>query len=211
MTIPIDVNPWLFLPAAYLMGSFPSAYLVGKLKGVDLRTVGSGNLGATNVLRTLGWAWAAPVFLADAIKGAVPAGLLPWFIESQRSDVWALAYGAAAIAGHAKPIFLLFRGGGKGVATSAGAFLAIAPIPTAVALSVFGLVVAVSGYVSLGSMLAALSLPIAVGLSRGTSSIFFWPSVALAVFVVWTHRANIARLHRGEEHQFGRGKPDAAA
>ncbi|MBI3791474.1 MAG: glycerol-3-phosphate 1-O-acyltransferase PlsY [Gemmatimonadetes bacterium] len=190
------------LALAYLMGSFPSAYLAGKAKGIDLRTVGSGNLGATNVLRTLGWGWAAPVFIADALKGAIPAGVLPLLIETEHAEWWAVAYGAAAIAGHAKPIFLLFRGGGKGVATSAGVFLALAPVAAMIGLLAFGLVVFASGYVSLGSLAGALALPIAVAFTQGIGSLFFWPSVAIATFVFWTHRANIGRLRRGEEPSF---------
>ncbi len=200
--VPIDVNPWVALALSYLMGSMPFAYLAGKAKGIDLRTVGSGNLGATNVLRTLGWKWAAPVFLADALKGAIPAGLFPWFINTQHADSWAVAYGVAAIAGHAKPIFLLFRGGGKGVATSAGVFVALTPKATLAGLLVFGLALKLTGYVSLGSLLGALTLPIGVALTQGVGSLFFWPSVVIAAFVFWTHRANIGRLRRGEEHSF---------
>ena len=210
MTIPIDVSPWVALVASYLVGSFPSAYLAGKARGIDLRQVGSGNLGATNVMRTLGWQWATPVFLVDALKGGVPAGLFPWFVDTQHADWWAVAYGAAAIAGHAKPVFLLFRGGGKGVATSCGVFLALAPIATSAALVVFALVVWLSGIVSLGSITAALALPVGVALTQGVDSLFFWPSVALTAFVLWTHRANIGRLRRGEEHSFKK-KPAVGA
>lgn len=211
MKIPVDLNPWLGLALAYLMGSFPSAYLAGKSKGIDLRTVGSGNLGATNVLRTLGWAWAAPVFLADALKGAIPAGLLPWFIETQVSDRWAIAYGVAAILGHAKPVFLLFRGGGKGVATSAGVFLALAPVATAGVLVLFGVVVWLTGYVSLGSIAAAAALPVLVALTQGVRSLFFVPAVLVAGFVVWAHRANIQRLRAGTEHSFKKKPAGGAA
>ncbi len=210
MTVPIDVNPWVGLLLAYLMGSIPFAYLAGKARGIDLRTVGSGNLGATNVLRTLGWRWAVPVFVADALKGGIPAGLFPWLIATEHSDWWAVAYGAAAIAGHAKPVFLRFRGGGKGVATSAGVFLALAPKATIAALVIFGVVVKLTGFVSLGSILAALALPLAVALTQGVSSLFFWPSVVIAAFVVWTHRANIGRLRRGEEHSFKKKAEGAA-
>jgi glycerol-3-phosphate acyltransferase PlsY len=202
VSVPIDVNPWVGLACSYLMGSIPFAYLAGKAKGIDLRKVGSGNLGATNVLRTLGWGWAVPVFIADALKGGIPAGLFPWFINTQHADLWAVAYGAAAIAGHAKPIFLLFRGGGKGVATSAGVFFALTPKATIAALLVFGTAVKLSGIVSLGSLLAALVLPFAVAFTQGVGSLFFWPSVAIASFVWWTHRANIGRLRRGEEPSF---------
>ncbi len=202
MTVPIDVDPWVALALSYVMGSIPFAFLAGKANGVDLRSVGSGNLGATNVMRTLGWKWAAPVFLADALKGGIPAGLFPWFINTQHSDYWAVAYGVAAITGHAKPIFLLFRGGGKGVATSAGVFLALTPKATVAALVVFAVTVKLTGFVSLGSLLAALVLPVGVALTQGVGSLFFWPSLALAAFLFWSHRANIGRLRRGEEQGF---------
>lgn len=205
--------PWVGVVLSYLMGSFPSAYLAGRVKGIDLRTVGSGNLGATNVLRTLGWAWAAPVFAADALKGFVPAFLVPYFIETGHADWWAIANGAAAIAGHAKPIFLLGRGGGKGVATGAGVFLGLAPVAVVITTAVFAVTVFASGYVSLGSLLAAAALPPAVALTQGVQSVFFWPSVAIAGFVWWTHRANIGRLRRGEESSFRRtpSAPPASA
>jgi acyl phosphate:glycerol-3-phosphate acyltransferase len=203
--------PWVGVVLAYLAGSFPSAYLAGKAKGIDLRTVGSGNLGATNVLRTLGWKWAAPVFAADALKGWWPAGILPYFVETQHADWWAIAYGAAAIAGHAKPIFLLWRGGGKGVATGAGVFLGLAPVAVLITTAVFAMTVYVSGYVSLGSLLAAAALPPAVAVTQGVSSVFFWPSVVIAAFVFWTHRANIGRLRRGEESSFRKKTPPEGA
>lgn len=194
--------PWVGVVLSYLLGSIPSAYLAGKARGIDLRTVGSGNLGATNVLRTLGWAWAAPVFAVDAFKGFVPAFLVPYFIETQHADWWAIANGAAAIAGHAKPIFLLWRGGGKGVATGAGVFLGLAPLAVLITTAIFAVTVYASGYVSLGSLLAAAALPPAVALTQGVGSVFFWPSVVIAAFVWWTHRANLGRLRRGEESSF---------
>jgi glycerol-3-phosphate acyltransferase PlsY len=203
------IDPRLGLLVAYLLGSFPSAYLAGKLRGIDLRTVGSGNLGATNVLRTLGWKWAAPVFLVDALKGWIPAFLLPYFVETQHSDWWAIAYGACAIAGHAKPVFLLGRGGGKGVATGAGVFLGLVPYATLVTTAVFAVVVKATGYVSLASLSAAAALPVAVAAFRGVSHPFFAASCVIAAFVFWTHRANIGRLRRGEEHRFGRPKEAA--
>ena len=211
MKIPIDVNPSVFLVVSYLLGSIPFAYLAGRARGVDLRTVGSGNLGATNVWRTFGWRWGVPVFLADALKGAIPAGLFPWFIASDRTDVWAVAYGLAAIAGHAKPVFLLFRGGGKGVATSAGVFMALAPVATIVSLLLFGATVRATGYVSLGSIVAAFALPLGVILSQGRHSLYVWPSVFITAFVCWTHRANIGRLRRGEEPSFKRRAPEDTA
>jgi glycerol-3-phosphate acyltransferase PlsY len=188
------MHPILGLVLAYLVGSIPSAYLAGRLKRVDLREHGSGNLGATNVLRVLGWRVALPVFLVDILKGVLPVLLLtPWTTTSQ-PERWAIAYGLAAIMGHVRPIFLLWKGGGKGVATAAGVFLALTPIPTLIALVVF-----------IGVLLgAAVALPVAVALLDGWRTPVLLVAVLVAVFVFWTHRANIGRLRRGEEHRFGR-------
>ena len=199
------MHPAIAVVVGYILGSIPFAYLAGKLtRGIDLREHGSGNLGATNVYRTLGGKIAAVVLVLDALKGAIPVLLVRRFAVGDHLALWAVAAGIAAIAGHAKPIFLLWRGGGKGVATAAGVFLALAPIPTLVALVTWLLVVLVSGYVSLASLAAAVALPIAIALLVGTGSVLFGVSVVIALFVFWTHRANIGRLRRGEEHRFGR-------
>ena len=122
------MHPAVGLIVAYLVGSIPSAFLAGKAKGVDLRTVGSGNLGATNVFRTLGWKIGLTVYIADCLKGFLPVALLPGVTGATSEIGWRIAYGVAAIAGHVKPVFLLGRGGGKGVATASGVFLALAPM-----------------------------------------------------------------------------------
>src|ERR1700693_6067023 len=121
--------PIVGLIISYLAGSIPSAYIAGKLRGVDLRKHGSGNLGATNVVRVLGAKIGAVVFLADLLKGFLPVFFLPRYAETLRPELWALVYGAAAILGHVKPIYLLGKGGWKGVATATGVFLALAPGP----------------------------------------------------------------------------------
>src|SRR5689334_12583711 len=162
------MEPAVALVLSYLSGSIPFAAIAGKLRGVDLRKHGSGNLGATNVFRVLGWKIGIAVFLLDALKGALPVFFLPPRIVSSRDPVvWAIACGIAAIAGHVRPIFLGLRRGGKGVATAAGVFFALAPLQMAITFAVF------------------------VG-------------VVIALFVFWTHRTNIARLRRGEEHRFGK-------
>lgn len=199
------MTPWLALVASYVVGSFPSAYLAGRmLRGVDLRTVGSGNLGATNVYRELGAIPACIVLLLDAAKGWIPVAIFPTLLTVTVSEWWALSFGVLAIAGHARPIFLLGRGGGKGVATASGVFLALAPVALAVAVSVFIVVVAVTRFVSLGSILAAAVLPPAVAVTLGTRAPAFLVSALVAVFIVFTHRANITRLRRGEERRLGR-------
>lgn len=202
------MHPALALVLAYVAGSFPSAYLAGKAKGVDLRTQGSGNLGATNVFRVLGAKIGVAVFLADALKGALPVFLLPERITAGGSSldpaVWALLCGVTAIVGHVRPVFLGFGKGGKGVATAAGVFFALAPVPMAIAFGVFVVTVLVSGYVSLGSLVAAVTLVAALLYFDGTASPITGMAAVVAAFVFWTHRANIGRLRRGEEHRFGR-------
>lgn len=190
---------------AYAIGSFPTAYLAGRLvAGVDLRRVGSGNLGATNVQRTLGWRVAVLVLVVDVAKGLIPVLLLPSVTHAAVPAHWALAYGIAAIAGHVRPVFLLGRGGGKGVATAAGVFLGLALVPTLIALGIFAAVVGVTRYVSLGSLLAALTLPVATLLARGVRAPVFVASAVVCAFVFWTHRANIGRLVQGRERRLGR-------
>ena len=208
------MHPAIGLLVAYVAGSFPSAYLAGRLmKGIDLRTIGSGNLGATNVLRNLGAPAAVVVLLLDALKGGLPVYWLPRLLDvgdagSDQALWWALAYGIAAIAGHAKPVLLLWKGGGKGVATAAGVFAALVPGALASTVILFAIVVVVSGYVSLGSLVAAIALPIWVWLDRGISPVFD-VSIAIALFIIWSHRANIQRLRAGTESSIRRKKETA--
>jgi acyl phosphate:glycerol-3-phosphate acyltransferase len=199
------MEPAVALVLSYLSGSIPFAAIAGKLRGVDLRKHGSGNLGATNVFRVLGWKIGIAVFLADALKGALPVFFLPPRIVSPRDPVvWAIACGIAAIAGHVRPIFLGLRRGGKGVATAAGVFFALAPIPMAITFAVFVGVVLGTGYVSLGSLISAIVLPGLLLVTLGPRTPLFVVSTVIALFVFWTHRTNIARLRRGEEHRFGK-------
>ncbi|MGH7504636.1 MAG: glycerol-3-phosphate 1-O-acyltransferase PlsY [Longimicrobiales bacterium] len=193
---------WILLAAAYLLGAFPTSYVVGRLvRGIDLRQHGSGNLGATNAFRVLGWRAATPIVLADIAKGWFPAFFFPLW-DGRPAPEWALAYGAAAIIGHVFPVYVGFRGG-KGVATSAGVFLALAPIAVLAGAVVWGFLVYATGYVSLASVAAALVLPAIVFSLRGSTPVF-WLAAALAAFVIYAHRANIGRLTRGQEHRFGR-------
>ena len=199
------MHPALALALSYVAGSLPFAWLAGKAAGVDLRQQGSGNLGATNVYRVLGWKIGLAVFLADALKGAVPVLLLPHRIESPIDPtLWAIGCGVAAIAGHVRPLFLRFRKGGKGVATASGVFFALAPIPMLATFSLFVAVVLASGYVSLGSLLSAVVLPTLLLVTQGPRAPLVIVSLLIAAFVFWTHRANIGRLRRGEEHRFGK-------
>lgn len=197
------MSPIIGVLVAYLAGSIPSAYIAGKLRGIDLRKHGSGNLGATNVVRVLGPRIGAIVFIADLLKGFLPVYFLPRYTETLQPELWALVYGVATILGHVKPIFLLGKGGGKGVATASGVFLALAFVPMLIAEVVWIGVFYFTRYVSLASLVGAAVLPIAMlALYRDPVSPVFVASVIIALFVFWTHRANIGRLRRGEEHRF---------
>jgi glycerol-3-phosphate acyltransferase PlsY len=199
------MHPALAVALAYVAGSIPSAYIAGRARGVDLRKHGSGNLGATNVIRVLGTKIGLVVFAFDVAKGALPVLLLPRWTMATVPSVWiAISCGIAAILGHTRPVFLLFKRGGKGVATAAGVFLALAPIQTLLTLIVFAVVLLSSGYVSLGSLICAALLPILISVTLGPGSPVFAISVLVAIFVFWTHRANIGRLRRGEENRFGK-------
>jgi len=194
---------------SYLLGSIPAAYIAGKTRGVDLRKHGSGNLGATNVIRVLGTKIGLIVFAFDMAKGALPVLLFPRWVpvaEMPMQDpvIFGIICGVAAIFGHVRPIFLKFGKGGKGVATAAGVFLALAPLQTLLTLLVFATVLFASGYVSLGSLTSAVALPILLGTTVGVRSPLFTISILVAIFVFWTHRANIVRLRNGEEHRFGK-------
>jgi acyl phosphate:glycerol-3-phosphate acyltransferase len=198
------MSPFLLLPFAYLLGAIPTSLWVGKtVYGIDLRTVGSGNLGATNALRALGWKAALPVVIVDVFKGWLPAWLFPR-LDSSSAWAWAVAYGAAAILGHVYSLWARFRGG-KGVATSGGVFIALAPWAALVATSAWFLVAALTRISSAASLTAALALPFAVWLTPhegGQGLVAF--SAALSAFVIWAHRANIRRLMRGEEKPMGK-------
>lgn len=204
------MSPYLYLLLAYLLGATPTSLWVGRaFYGVDLRTEGSGNLGATNTFRVLGARAALPVVLFDVFKGWLPAAFFAAW-SGQTAFGWTLAFGAAAIVGHVFSVWARFRGG-KGVATSAGVFLALAPWAVLAALAAFVLLVWRTRIVSLGSISAALVLPVAVAFTphRGGDTLLYF-SIALATFVIWAHRANVGRLLRGEENRFGSGNGDGA-
>jgi glycerol-3-phosphate acyltransferase PlsY len=185
----------LLVVAGYLAGSLPFGYwIVRVFRGVDIRSVGSGNIGATNVWRTFGARFGAPVVVLDTLKGFVPALVATLWVGS----LWGVVVGAAAMLGHSRPLFLRFARGGKMVATCGGAFLGVAPIVGGVGAAVWLLVFVVCRYASVASITAALSLPVtAVALEEP------WPVIALAVAaaagVLFLHRGNIRRLRAGTE------------
>ena len=200
------MHPAFAVVLSYVSGSIPAAYLAGKWGGVDLRAHGSGNLGATNVLRVLGPRIGLLVFAVDIAKGALPVWLLPSLTGTTGdSRTWlAVGCGVAAIFGHIRPVFLGFGKGGKGVATACGVFLALAPLQTLLTLLIFVVVVLSSGYVSLASLTSAVALPVLIAASLGARTPLFYVSLLTTVFVFWTHRANIERLRAGTEYRFGR-------
>lgn len=199
--------PALLVVLAYLLGATPTSFWVGRaVYGVDLRTQGSGNLGATNTYRVLGAKAALPVALFDVFKGWLPAALFARWAGVDEALLWSLCFGAAAILGHVFSLWVGFKGG-KGVATSAGVFLALAPWAALICLGAFALVVRGTRMVSAGSITAGALLAPAVAFTPnrgGTPLVLF--SAALAAFVIWAHRANIGRILRGEENRFGRPK-----
>ncbi|MFM7749295.1 MAG: glycerol-3-phosphate 1-O-acyltransferase PlsY [Opitutaceae bacterium] len=193
--------------AGYLLGALPFGYLVAKAKGVDIFSVGSRNPGATNVRRVLGHGPGNLVLFLDAAKGAAAAGWPLWHAGATAGESAAITGLVAAIVGHSFSCFTGFRGG-KSVATAAGGFAVVFPVGAAIALGVFGLTLAVSRYVSLSSMLAAVTLVISA-VALGRSLVVVIVTAAIASFVILRHRANISRLLAGTESKVG-SKPPAA-
>ena len=189
------MNPYVLCAAAYLAGSIPFGALLGRLKGIDLRQVGSGNIGATNVARAMGKGWAVAVLAADACKGFVPVWLGRHFGLS--ATAIALA-GAAAIIGHMFTLFLRGRGG-KGVATSLGVALALSPIAALVGFVAYAVVFAATRLSSLGSLLGVWSFALLFALREQPPRPLMALAIGGAVLVTLRHRENIARLVRGEE------------
>lgn len=197
--------------AGYLMGGVPFSYIAGRLsRGIDLREHGSGNLGASNTYRILGGRIALAVLVLDILKGLVPVLVARRFDPSGGAPVHALAAAAGAVTGHLFSPYLKFSGG-KGIATSAGAFAGLAPLPFACALAVFLLVFSARRIVSLASLSAAVALPLSVwivgrtGLAR-PHPVVLWVTVGMMAVIVWKHRGNIRRLRAGTEPALARRK-----
>ena len=195
-----DTGLTVMLLLAYLIGATPTSYLAGKLgRGIDLREHGSKNLGATNVYRVLGWRYAVPVALIDMAKGIVPVAILgPW---SNGPGWFMVALGLAAVLGHMYSPYVRFKGG-KGVATAAGMFLALAPLAIVLSMLVWTATLWLSGYVSVASLAAAVPFPLWVRLTVPRQPYTLGASVILALLIVYTHRANIRRLRDGTENRF---------
>ena len=212
------IAPLFTLVLAYLLGSFPSGYLAGRwLKGVDIRTLGSGSTGATNVLRQIGKGPALVVFLIDVLKGTTAVLLAKALLQpdgyNALSDWWVVASGLAALAGHIWPIWLGWRGG-KAVATGLGMLLGLAwPVGLA-CFGVFLTVISLSRIVSLSSVLAALSLPLLMlarfaALGEAVRPAYLSLSIVAAVLVIWRHRSNLSRIAAGTEPRLGDKKKEA--
>jgi glycerol-3-phosphate acyltransferase PlsY len=186
------------LVVAYLTGGIPFGLLLAKWKtGRDVRQMGSGNIGATNVMRTAGTAVGVITLLLDIAKGYAAVWLASKWPDT---DVWLMSCAAAAVMlGHAFPPYLRFQGG-KSVATFVGAFLFLAPLPVAATVVVFGATVAVSRFVSLGSVLGAATFPLAVWLIQHPPAPVLLAAIFGGVFVVWRHKSNIERLRAGTEN-----------
>lgn len=201
--------------AGYLMGSVPTGYLVARSRDVDIRKVGSGNIGATNVLRVLGKPAGILVLAIDALKGALACWLLPAAAialagaeAAPEVEGLRIAAGLAAILGHNYTCWLRFKGG-KGIATSAGVLLVWMPAALGLALLVWVLAFLVSGYVSLASVVAAFALPFIVWLTGGSATLIAVAAV-LGALAIYKHRSNIQRLRAGTEHRFRRSRTNGA-
>ena len=194
------MNPLLALVAAYLLGAIPFGYLLVKWKtGSDVRSSGSGNIGATNVLRTTGRAAGVVTLLLDIGKGYLSVWLACMLTD--HNWMWMSAAALAVMAGHAYPVFLKFKGG-KAVASFVGAFLCLTPLPLAAVLVVFVGVVAGTGYISMGSVIAAATFPLAVWLILQPPLSVLAAALIAGAFIVYKHSSNLRRLHDGTEHVF---------
>lgn len=188
----------LIIIISYSLGSIPTAYLVGRIFGkVDIRTIGSGNVGASNVFRAVGKTAGISVLIVDILKGFLPVYLVHYLGYDMLTMITA---GLGAIIGHVWTIFLKFKGG-KGVATGVGVFLGLAPLPVLIILSVFIVVVAISKYISLGSIIGAFLLPLLLFLFERERVIINF-GIVVSLLIVIRHIPNIKRLITGQEHKF---------
>lgn len=218
----IDPTLRMFLVgiASYLLGAVPTAVLISKRFFVfDIREKGSGNMGSTNAFRVLGWKWGIFVQVVDILKGYLAVVLIAHLMEGQQLPftnrtpfeditVVRLLAGASAVIGHIFSVFVKFKGG-KGVNTAAGMLIGIAPVEVALAVAVFAVAVTLSGYISLGSILAAIMIPSAMAIRYNYFNVniygyhtLVWFSIGVSLLVIYMHRTNIARLLSGTENKF---------
>jgi acyl phosphate:glycerol-3-phosphate acyltransferase len=183
---------------AYLLGSIPFSYLVARRSGIDVRQVGSGNVGATNVMRSAGRTAGLTAFALDFFKGTAATLVAMRLAEG---SFWPALAAMAAVLGHMYPVWLSFRGG-KGVATGAGAFLPVSPAATGLALLIFGAVALVSRYASLGSVAGSLGLGL-LSFALGVAPDVSWAALATGLLITWKHRGNLQRIFAGTERRMG--------
>jgi acyl phosphate:glycerol-3-phosphate acyltransferase len=197
----------LLVLAGYLLGSFPSAYLAGRLRGIDIRRVGSGNVGATNVTRTLGKRFGYPVFAIDFLKGVAAVVFSIWIFDWMRPsgidrEVCEVISGVSSVIGHSFPVWIGFKGG-KGVATSAGVIFGLLPVAAVVMGVVWVMTFQLTRYVSVASVTAVMALPLVSGImvlfGRLDTPVLFFFSLCIAAFVIIRHRSNLSRLAHGTE------------
>ena len=202
----------IIIVGSYLLGSLPIGYIVGKIAGVDIRKSGSGNIGATNVLRVLGKKYGYTVFFLDALKGFAVVRISLALVSTTPAaqpyaNLFALLGAVVCVIGHSFPVWLNFRGG-KGVATSAGVIIGLMPLAAIIVFPIWFIVFEICRYVSVASICAAISLPITIALFLRfkvmDSVVLLYFSIALAVVVVWRHRSNFSRLLNGTEQRFTR-------
>ena len=195
--------------AAYLLGSIPTGYLVARAKGIDIRTVGSGNIGAANVFRILGKPAGILVLVVDGLKGFAACSWLadfvvqPFAVAPDKIECLKIVAGICAVLGHNYTCWLRFKGG-KGIATSAGVFCALAPLALGIALGVWMIVFALTRYVSVASIAAAVALPAAVWILPPHNLLLGIVTTALGLLAISKHKGNIERLFNGTERRFGK-------
>jgi len=200
------------LLGSYLLGSIPFGYVAGKIRGIDIRKIGSGNIGATNVVRVLGKRYGYSVFVLDFLKGfgAVKISMsiaTDARLEWASPEIFGILAAIASVIGHSFPVWLKFRGG-KGVATSAGALFGLIPLAALIGIVIWVLVFWFTRYVSVASVVAAATLPLVILIMTRLNQIhgnaLFYSSLGLAAVVMWRHRSNFSRLMHGSEPRFTR-------
>jgi glycerol-3-phosphate acyltransferase PlsY len=204
-------SAFISVAIGYLLGSIPSGFLVAKCRGIDIRQHGSGNIGATNVVRTLGRSWGSLVFFFDVLKGIIAVQLAMKGLAcggpacSLPADQLGIIAGLGCFLGHCFPVWLGFKGG-KGVATGAGILIGLTPLTAVIGLTIWGIVYYTSRYVSLASIVAAISLPMIFWFLQRQLSAVFWFIVVISALAIWRHRTNIQRLLAGTESRFEKKK-----
>src|SRR5882724_10198599 len=202
----------VLLVGSYLLGSIPFGYLAGRIAGIDIRQAGSGNIGATNVVRVLGKRYGYPVFFLDFFKGLGAVEIAIAFARAARPEwgspeVYGILAAFGSVIGHSFPPWLKFRGG-KGVATFAGALFGLMPLAMLIGVAIWIVVFWLTRFVSVASMAAAVALPLVIGimtrLNQTHGKALFYSSLGIATVVIWRHHSNLSRLVRGREPRFTR-------